>query len=127
MHKLLLLFLLPVSLMACECLISYPVCNGVAASDLVFIGTVESIEPAFLDPWNPARLTLLPTAEIMRLRQEGTPSSLARLKAIYSRLYPNMPERFKRQMQKSQTHRELDAVVHEIAAEGIQARIRVKK
>jgi hypothetical protein len=40
----------------------------VATSDLAFIGTVKSIEPAFLDPWKPARLSLLPTAKIMRLR-----------------------------------------------------------
>lgn len=125
--KLFLSFLLPVSLMACKCLVSYPVCNGVAASDLVFIGTVESVEPAFLDPWNPERMTLLPTAEILRLRQEGTPASLARLKDIYAQLYPNMPEPFKTQMRASQTPRELEQVVEAIGAEGIQTRIRVTK
>ena len=127
MYRLLLSFLLPVSLMACKCLVAYPVCNGVAASDLVFIGTVESIEPAFLDPWNPAHLTLLPTAEIMRLRQEGTAASLARLKEIYSQLYPNMPDGYKTRLKVAKTHRELESVLDAISAEGIQARIRVKK
>ena len=37
--------------MACKCLASYPVCNEAAQSNVVFIGTVESIEPGFLDPW----------------------------------------------------------------------------
>ena len=71
MVKLFLSFLLPVSLMACKCLVSYPVCNEVATSNLVFIGTVESIEPAFLDPWNPERMTLLPTAEIIAPADTG--------------------------------------------------------
>jgi hypothetical protein len=127
MYKLLLSFLLPVSLMACKCLVSYPVCNEVAASDLIFIGTVESIEPAFLDPWNPSRLSLLPTAEIMRLRQEETPASLARLKQIYSQLYPNMQDHYKTLLEAAKTHAELESVVREIGAEGIQVRIRVKK
>ncbi len=127
MYRLLLSFLLPVSLMACKCLVSYPVCNEAAASDLIFIGTVESIEPAFLDPWNPYRLSLLPTAEIMRLRQEETPASLARLKQIYSQLYPNMPDHYKTLLETAKTHPELESVVRAIGAEGIQVRIRVKK
>src|ERR1017187_5221672 len=118
MYKLFLSFMLPVSLMACKCLISYPVCNEVVTSDLVFIGTVESIEPAFLDPWNPALLSLLPTAEIMRLRQEGTPASLARLKEIYSQLYPTMPDYFKTRLGAAKTHRELEAVAQAIEGKG---------
>jgi hypothetical protein len=127
MYRVLLSFLLPVSLMACKCLVSYPVCNEAATSDLVFIGTVESIEPAFLDPWNPARMTLLPTAEIMRLREEGSAGSLARLKEIYSQLYPNMPDYYKTRLRAAQTHPELESAIREMGAEGIQARIRVKK
>ncbi len=125
--RLLLLFLLPASLLACKCEISYPVCNEVAANDLVFIGTVESVEPAFLDPWNPKSLSLLPTAEIMRLRAEGTPESLARMKDIFLRLYPSLTGHYKEQLQSAATHRELETVVDEIESQGKQARVRVKK
>jgi len=125
--SLLTLFLLPASLMACKCEISYPVCNEVVASELVFIGTVESIEPAFLDPWNPKSLSLLPTGEIMRLRQEGSPASLARLKEIFLQLYPGMPDYYKEKLQSAKTHRQLEAIVDAIGAQGRQARIRVKK
>ena len=124
---LLLLFLLPASLLACKCEISYPVCNEVVANDVVFIGTVESIEPTFLDPWNTKGLSLLPTAEIMRLRAEGTPASLARLKEIFLQLYPSLTGHYKEQLQSAATHRELETVMDEIESQGKQARVRVKK
>jgi len=126
-HGLFLLFLLPASLIACKCEISYPVCNEVIANDVVFIGTVESVEPAFLDPWNPGSLSLLPTAEIMRLRAEATPASLARLKEIFLQLYPGLTGHYKEQLQSAATHRELETVVDEIEGQGKQARVRVKK
>jgi hypothetical protein len=121
------LFLLPASLLACKCEISYPVCNEVVANDVVFIGTVESVEPAFLDPWNPRSLSLLPTAEIMRLRAEATPASLARLKDIFLQLYPSLTGHYKEQLQSAATHRELETVMDEIESRGKQARVQVKK
>lgn len=124
---LLLLFLVPTSLLACKCEISYPVCNEVVANDVVFIGTVESVEPAFLDPWNPKSLSLLPTAEIMRLRAENTAASLARLKDIFLQLYPSLTGHYKEQLQSAGTNRELETVVDEIESQGKQARVRVKK
>jgi hypothetical protein len=126
-RRLLLLFLLPVSLLACKCEISYPVCNEVVANDVVFIGTVESVEPAFLDPWDPKSLSLLPTAEIMRLRAEATPESLDRLKDIFLKLYPSLTGHYKEQLQSAATHRELETVVNEIESQGKQARVRVRK
>jgi hypothetical protein len=127
MLKLPLLFLLPASLMACKCAISFGVCNSVASSDLVFIGTVEKIEPGFLDPWNPKRLSQLPTEEILRLTQDESSGSLARLKQIYTRIYPNMPEYFKRQFADAKSVHELGSAIDAIGAEGLQVRIRVKK
>jgi hypothetical protein len=111
---------------ACKCLASYPVCTEVAQTDVIFIGTVESIEPAFLDPWNADRLSLLPTEEILRLRQEGSPASLAKLKQIYLKLYPNMPVHYKEEIVAAQTHTELRKAFDAISAQGKQTRLRVK-
>jgi hypothetical protein len=36
---------------ACECQATFSSCREVKASDLVFIGTVASIEPIFLNRW----------------------------------------------------------------------------
>ncbi len=111
---------------SCKCLAAYPVCTEVTQTNLIFIGTVESIEPAFLDPWNPGHLSLIPVDEMMRLRQEGSASSLAKLKAIYLKLYPNMPEYFRKEIEEAKTHDELRRAAESLSGEGRQARIRVK-
>lgn len=111
---------------ACKCLATYPVCNEVAQTDAIFIGTVESIEPAFLDPWNASRLSLLPTDEIMRLQHEGSAASLAKLKSIYLKMYPNMPEHYKEEIVSAATHEELRKAFDSISAQGKQAQLRVK-
>ena len=36
---------------ACDCETSFSSCHEVGASDLVFIGTVQSIEPIFMSRW----------------------------------------------------------------------------
>ena len=92
---------------ACECLATYPVCNEVRQSNVVFIGTVESIEPAFLDPWNPARLSLLPTSEIMRLQADGSPDSLAKLRDIYLKIFPNMPDHYREELESAKSAAEI--------------------
>ena len=60
----------------CECVTRYSVCGEVAASDLVFIGTVESVEPAFLDPWDEDRNAKLHYDEITRLLAEGSAAAV---------------------------------------------------
>ena len=37
---------------ACKCIGSLSPCNQTGASDVVFIGTVESMDPTFLNRWN---------------------------------------------------------------------------
>jgi hypothetical protein len=111
----------------CKCLATYPVCNEVSQTNFIFIGTVESIEPAFLDPWNAGRLSLVPVDEIMRLREEGSASSLARLKSIYLNLYPTLPDYYRKELESAKTHDELRKVFDSISGEGRQARIRVRR
>jgi hypothetical protein len=46
-----LLWVSSMVLSACECEISLSSCREVGASELIFIGTVQSIEPAFMNRW----------------------------------------------------------------------------
>lgn len=110
----------------CRCAASYPVCTEAAQTDVIFIGTVESVEPAFLDPWNADRLTLLPTDEILRLREENSPASLAKLKQIYLKLYPNMPLHYKEEIVGAQNHTDLRKAFDSLSAQDRQIRLRVK-
>jgi len=43
---------LPRPVLACQCETLFSTCNEVAESDLVFIGTVQSIDPISLNLWN---------------------------------------------------------------------------
>jgi hypothetical protein len=123
-----LLALLPAPAFACKCLSSYPVCREVAASDLVFVGTVESVEPGFLDPWHwRDASSAIPVAEIDRLRSDDSPAATARLKAIYLRMLGDMPESVKHELEIATTHKQVEAAFSSIASQGRRARFRVQK
>ncbi|HKD09034.1 MAG TPA: carboxypeptidase-like regulatory domain-containing protein [Bryobacteraceae bacterium] len=123
-----LLAFLPAPAFACKCLSSYPVCREVAASDVVFIGTVESVEPGFLDPWHWRDASSeIPVAEIDRLRSEDSPAAAARLKAIYLRMLGDTPESVRHELEVATTHKQVEAAFSSIAAQGRRARFRVRK
>jgi hypothetical protein len=124
---LLLFALTPAQAFACKCLASYPVCREVASSDVVFIGTVESVEPAFLDPWHwRDASSSIPVDEIEQLRHDESPAGAARLKAIYLKLLGEVSDDEKHELEVAVTHRQVEAAFNSIAAGGRRARLRVK-
>jgi hypothetical protein len=79
---LLILVLIPAPALACKCLVTYPVCREVAASEVVFIGVVESVGPAFLDPWHGGDpMSSIPV--------DAGPAAAGQLKAIYRKILDN--------------------------------------
>ncbi|MGD1073662.1 MAG: carboxypeptidase-like regulatory domain-containing protein [Bryobacteraceae bacterium] len=118
---------MPIPAFACKCLVSHPVCQEVASTDFVFIGTVESVEPRFLDPWHATDAAAqTPIDEITRLQRDDSASSLTRLKDIYLKMFGDLPDAEKRQMQIAKTHQELDAVFSAIAGQGTRTTFRVR-
>jgi hypothetical protein len=123
----LLWLLIPVPGFACKCLVSYPVCQEVASTDFVFIGTVESVEPRFLDPWHaPEAAAQTPIDEIARLQRDDSPASLTRLRDIYLKMFGDLPDDARRGLQTAKTHKELDAVFSSIAGQGTRTTFRVR-
>jgi len=124
---LLLLALMPAPAIACKCLASFPVCREVASSDVVFIGTVESVEPAFLDPWHwRDASSSIPVDGIERLRRDESPAGAAQLKAIYLKMLGDLPDDEKRELEVAVTRKQVEAAFNSIAASGRRARLRVK-
>lgn len=111
---------------ACECLARYSVCGEVAASDLVFVGTVESLEPAFLDPWDPNREVHLHYNELSKLMAENSPASMDRLRSLFTEIFPHMPEYYQRVLKTAQTPAQMQQIFGSLSGEGRQARIRVR-
>src|SRR5262245_21520251 len=97
----LLAFLPACATAACTCSTSFSACHETAESAAVFVGTVESIEPNFLNKWNLDQRTELMhlNEEYARAKLNPSPEALAGLKASYRRVFPNLPEARKRKLE----------------------------
>jgi Carboxypeptidase regulatory-like domain len=115
--------------LACQCAAPFPVCQRVALSDIVFIGTVESIAPHFLDYWNPTQqqsLTLL-NAETARAQADRSAASLAAAKDAYTRIFPDLPEDSKKVLEGAQSREDLVKAFYRILGSGRRVRFRVRE
>jgi len=124
----LLLLMAPAGLLACKCEMTFSACAEAAQSEVVFIGTVESVEPSFLDRWNPAQRASLAALneETSRLRADRSPSGVARLKATYLKTFPDLPEEYRRQLAAGNTTDDLVSTFYWILGHGKRARVKVK-
>ena len=75
-------------------------------ADRVFIGTVESVEPSFLNRWNPSKASSLP------LRQQ-----LAGM---------DLPEYYKRRLDAAKTDDDIAKLFYSVVAQGRRVRFQVK-
>lgn len=123
-----LLFLIPAPALACKCLLSYPPCPEAAESDVIFIGTVESVDTGFLDRWHSARSSsdALNPEEVARLQKEASPASLAKLKEIYLKMFPDLPASDKKELLAAATHRDLQSVFDALVSRGRRVHLKVR-
>jgi hypothetical protein len=113
---------------ACECMVSLSTCHGVGASDLVFIGTVESIEPMFLNRWNltsPASIRSINDA-YAGAREHPSAAALARLKDAYLKTFPELAADEKDRVQGAKTLSDITSFFYSSVARGMRVRFRVK-
>jgi hypothetical protein len=112
---------------ACPCMIQFGVCNETRQSDAVFIGTVESVAPPFLDPFARSKaLASMPAAETARLQADSSPEALAKLKEIYLNMFTGLPDYAKRQIVAAKTQSSLQTAFEAVQSEGRIARFRVR-
>lgn len=118
---------LPVPAFACKCLMSQSVCHETAASEVVFIGTVESVEPAFLNPWSVEQrpmLTLL-NQQSLFLREEAA-GGVAQLKQSLQKVFPDLPEYYLGQLDSAKSAGDLISLFYSILSQGRRAHMKVK-
>jgi Carboxypeptidase regulatory-like domain len=118
---------LPCPAFACKCLVSQSVCHATASSEVVFIGTVVSVEPAFLDPWNVAQRPMLAllNQQSDSLRDEAA-GGVAQLKQSLRKVFPDLPEYYRGQLEAAKSPRDLVSLFYAILSQGRRARIQVK-
>jgi hypothetical protein len=121
-------FLSPWIAGACKCEIALSPCDETKASDLVFIGTVESIEPNSLNRWNVSQRASMGalTNAFTDALQNPSDISLARLKDVYLKMFPDLPEDQKRQFQSAATPNDLSRIFFSTLDHGERVRFKVK-
>ena len=120
--------LIPSSLPACQCQMSLSVCHEFAVSGAVFIGTVESITPSFLDRWNPAQRPSLPQlneAEA-RFHQDPSPASLGALKDTFRKVFPDLPADYQQRLQAAGSSAQLSSLFNSVLDHGKRVRFQVR-
>ncbi len=120
--------LVPSSLLACKCQMSLSVCHEFAQSGAVFIGTVESVTPSFLDRWSPARrpsLPLINEAEA-RYHQNPSPANFGAVKDALQKAFPDLSADNQRRLQAAGTLASLSSVFDSVLNHGKRVRFQVK-
>src|ERR1700728_5312777 len=93
----------------CQCEASFGACKEVRLSDLVFVGTVESIQPMFLSRWYGADQSALQSLNTAFVRAQEHPSadSLREVKDLYLATFPQLDERQKRLVETADSLRQM--------------------
>jgi len=120
--------LFPVAAVACTCQLTLPVCGEVASTDIIFVGSVEAVEPSFLDSWNAgqrAALDLL-NRESARAQTDHSPAAFASLRDAYLKVFPDLPEDHKKRLTGATSADELSELFYWILDHGKRVRLRVK-
>jgi len=111
----------------CGCQVTVPVCNEVAYSSTVFIGTVESISPTFLSDWSLSRrpsLQQLNQAN-QRFLSNRSPQNLATLKDVFRKTFPDLPEDQRGRLDKADSQKSLVDLFSAVLGHGKRVRFRV--
>jgi hypothetical protein len=120
-------FLLPLPALACKCDATFSACHEMGASDLVFIGTVESIQPIFLSRWN---LTARPSVRSLNdaysdAQQHPSAATLSHLKDEYLKVFPGLAADDKRKLAAANTTQAVGSLFYSTMDQGMRVRLKV--
>jgi hypothetical protein len=112
----------------CKCQSSLSSCDEAAASNVVFIGTVESIEPQFLSRWNLTTASTLRAlnAAYLDAQQEPSKAHLEKLKELYLKTFPDLPPEEKNRAVQAKTTKDLTSSFYVSLDRGMRVRFHVK-
>ncbi|HTP34849.1 MAG TPA: carboxypeptidase-like regulatory domain-containing protein [Candidatus Acidoferrales bacterium] len=113
---------------ACKCQLTLSACREAASSEVIFIGTVQSIEPTFLDLWNPSQPSSLAqlNQEYERAQDAKDGEGFGPLRDAYLKVFPDLPAEHKKRLQTAASRQELTTLFYWILDHGKRVRLRVK-
>src|ERR1039458_6679087 len=111
----------------CGCQSTVPVCNEVAYSSAVFIGTVESISPIFLEDWSLSRRPSLQQLNQAneRFLSDRSPRNLVTLKDVFRKTFPDLREDQRGRLDKADSQKSLVDLFSAVLGHGKRVRFRV--
>ncbi len=114
---------------ACRCPAHLTVCNEATTSNLVFIGTVESVSPRFLDSWNPDQMPALRSLnqDADKARANSKTQDFAALRDKYLKMLPDADEDLHKRLSDATTVPGLVKAFFAIVSKGRVVHIKVKK
>jgi Carboxypeptidase regulatory-like domain len=112
---------------ACKCDATFSACHEVVASDLVFIGTVESIEPIFLSRWNQTGRSSVRSLNDAYTDAQQHPSAAAlnRLKNEYLKIFPALTADDKGKLAAAKTTQAVSSLFYSSMDQGMRVRLKV--
>ena len=115
------------ALLACDCQTSFSACRDAAVSDLVFIGTVESLDQGVFSRWNPAQRASLEALnrDYDQARKSAAPGALDEFKRSYLKVFPDLPEERRHAIAAAATPDELARQFYWVLDHGKHVRLRV--
>jgi len=119
--------LVPSAALACKCESSFSVCHEFALSGSVFVGTVESVTPSFLDRFNSAQRPSLPLINEAEARYHDAPSAanLNALKETFRKSFPDLPADSLKKLDGAKSSSELSTLFSSVLDHGKKVRFRV--
>ena len=120
--------LLAQAVYGCKCQVTFSSCGEAAASNIVFIGTVESIEPQFLNRWNLSTSAALRSLNEAYLNAQQNPSksALEHLKEIYLKTFPSLPKDKKDQTATAKSAMDVTSSFYTTLNRGMRVRFQIK-
>ena len=112
----------------CKCETSFSACNETGFSRLVFIGTVESIEPEFLSRWSGSNGASLQAfnAAFSEARENSSASSLSRLKSAFAHVVPNADAAQKSQLESATSAIDVMTLFNSVMSRGMLVRFKAR-
>jgi hypothetical protein len=119
--------LVPSTLLACKCQMSLSVCHEFAIGGVIFIGTVESVTPSFLDRWNSTQRPSLPLLNEAEARYHDAPSTanLGALKDTFRKVFPDLPADSQKKLESAHTPGDLSTLFSSVLDHGKRVHFQV--
>jgi hypothetical protein len=113
---------------ACQCEATFGACKEVRVSDLVFVGTVQSIQPIFLSRWYGTNQSAMRSLNDALINAQEYPSkdSLRQAKDAYLTTFPQLDDLQKRQVQTADSIQQVTALFDSSLDRGMRVHFQVK-